>query len=244
MSNTIAYIQNYIGPVFFVDKKTVEYSTINRNIESCPNIECEKHQQPVSGLPLHCTECGSKIQMVLCERNIEKTPSFYTENFYGMCASISNSHVNGTSYFMDPSVKLFNSDNELAYVPKLRDSELKFALIDNKTIGTYCENEKCKLKHRYTNSEYKHCPECGEKTFVNITHSITLPLNEDEAIFEQSINVNYDNFQLIQNSDWQKLVIDYAETENCKKLINIIEKAYGKDSVIVKLAFVSYHTHH
>lgn len=244
MSNTIAYIQHYIGPVFFVDKKTVEYSTISRKIESCPNIECKKHQQPISGLPLYCTECGSKIQMVLCERNVEKSPSFYTENFYDMCASISNSHVNGTAYFMEPSIRLFHSDNNLVYVPKLRDYELNFALIDNKTIGTYCENEKCKLKHRYTNSEYKHCPDCGEKTFVNITHSMTLPLNEDTSIFEKYSNSNYDSFQLIKNNSFQELVTDYVKTENAKDLIDIIEKAYGKDSVTVKLAFASYHTHH
>lgn len=244
MHKDIEYIRQYIGPVFFVNKKSVKYSEITRNIDTCPNPDCPKHQKPVDGLPLFCTECGSKVQMILCKKKYEQTPSSFNKEFYSKCGGVSNNTVNGTNYFMDKSVKLFADDSYMAYVPFFKPSDFQFGIMDNKTFGTFCVNENCRCYKSYTDSSSKYCHDCGHKLSINITSSVSGLLSQDEAtsILATYNQSNHDSFQFIKHPEWEKKVDDYSQTEDCKSLISDIEKTYGEGSVTMRLAFVSYHS--
>lgn len=244
MSRDIEYIRQYIGPVFLVDKKSIKFSTISRNIESCPNTVCPKHQEPVRGMPLHCFECGSKITDVHCVKHFEETPSVHSKSFHDQCLGLSNHQFNGISCFMEPNVELFTDKNKQVYVPKFKKDKEYFAIMNNKTVGQYCINEECMLCNRYENREHKHCEECGGKLFVNITHDVYGPIQDTVAIsvFECYMHKNHDHFEFIDNPEWEHFVETYQQTEHCKELISVIEKTYGEGSVTMKLAFVSYHS--
>lgn len=46
-------------------------------------------------------------------------PSAYMESFHSKCCGVSNANVNGTSYFMEPAVKLFTEDSVKFMCPHL-----------------------------------------------------------------------------------------------------------------------------
>lgn len=251
MPGHVEYIRHYMGPVFFVNKQKIEYSTISRNVESCTNPQCPKHKEQVRtdavhGVPLHCTECGSKIKMVNCEKSFEKMPSAYMESFHSKCCGVSNANVNGTSYFMEPAVKLFTEDACQVYVPTFVHQEFSFGAIDNKTVGIYCINDQCNLYQDYNKSSFKHCPKCGNKLIVNVTHNVqgVLPPEKALSLFNKCTQTNYDSIKFATDHDWATLVDSYAETDDCKEIITAIETAYGQGSVSMLIAFVSYHTHY
>jgi hypothetical protein len=243
MSRGIEYIQHYMGPVFFVNKKTVTYSTISRKIESCPNTDCPKHQESVQGMPFYCTECGSKIDRVLCEKKFEDSPSSFTDNFFNQAFLVSNKHINGTDVFMLGDSLFFENDSQQVYVPKFKPTEFTFGIIDSKTFGKQCVNEQCRYQHYYTDVSYKHCPECGASLVINITHDVEGVLSEKEAstLFESYVQDNFDNFMFVDNHEWDYLVNQYSATTACKEIIRNIEKAYGYGCVTMRLAVVSYH---
>lgn len=110
--------------------------------------------------------------MVTCEKIFEKMPSAYMESFYSKCCGVSNANVNGTSYFMEPDVKLFTEDACQVYVPTFVHQEFSFGAIDNKTVGSYCINDQCNLYQDYNKSSFKCCPQCGNKLIVNVTHNV------------------------------------------------------------------------
>lgn len=246
MPRDIEYIRRYIGPVFFVEKKSIEYGSVSRKIESCPNAECPQHQKTVLGLPHHCFECGSKIENVLCEKKFERMPNTHLKDFYDKAIGVCNQTFNGVRAFMEPNVKLFADDNQVVYVPRLSKDEEQFAIIGNKTFGHYCVNEDCMWHERYANTEHKYCEECGGKLHINITHNVTGIINEQAAIdiLDGYSHKNYDHFEFINNQAFIYLVENYSQTDLCKELISVLEKTYGEGCVSMRLAFVSYHSHY
>lgn len=246
MPRDIEYIRRYIGPVFFVEKKSIEFGSVSRNIESCPNTDCPQHQKPVLGLPHHCFECGSKIVNVRCERKFEKLPDTHLKDFYDKCIGLSNQTFNGVRSFMEPNVTFFADNSHVIYVPRLGKDEENFAIIDNKTFGHYCINSDCIWHERYVNTEHNYCQECGGKLHVNITHNVTGIMNEYGAvdILDSHSNKNYDHFKFIEHQLWTHFVETYSKTKRCKELIRVIEKTYGEGCVSMRSAFVSYHSHY
>jgi len=246
MPRDIEYIRRYIGPVFFVEKKSIEYGSFSRNIESCPNTECSQYQKPVRGMPHHCFECGSKIDNVRCEKQFEKMPNTHLNDFYDKAIGVCNQTFNGVRSFMEPNVKLFADDNQIVYVPRLAKDEEHFAIIGNKTFGHYCINNDCIGNTRYANTDYKYCEECGEKLHINITHNVTGIMNEHAAIeiLDNHSHKNYDHFEFIDHQVFIYLVENYSQTDRCKELISVLEKTYGEGCVSMRLAFVSYHSHY
>lgn len=246
MPRDIEYIRRYSGPVFFVEKKSIEFGSVSRNIESCPNAGCSQHQKPVLGLPHYCFECGSKIDNVRCEKQFERMPNTHLKDFYDKAIGVCNQTFNGVRSFMEPNVKFFADDNHQVYVPKLGKDEEQFAIIDNKTVGHYCINGACHLNERYANTEHNYCHECGGKLSINITHNVTGMCSEREAvsIFNSFSHDNYDRFQFLDIPPLNDLVQKYSQTDRCKELFSVLEKTYGEGCVSMRLAFVSYHSHY
>ena len=244
MPHDIEYITHYLGPVFFVNKRSFQYTTLTRKVESCPNEACKEHQKPVHGMPLHCTACGSKISLVLCSKKIEDTPACFVDDFYKKCFGVSNRAFNGTDSFMEDNVTFFNNDNELVYVPIFEKSQLKYSIQRDNTLGKFCIKESCRCHKKYTHTEYDYCPECGSKLWLNKTESVTGHFSKETMVVldKHHDTGRFDLIEFLDEPELNKLVVDYKKSKDCKSIIADIEKAYGKGCVTMKLAFVSYHS--
>ena len=56
-----------------------------------------------------------------------------------------------------------------------------------------------------------------------------------------SFSIYHNYFVLFENSIFDDVIKKYKKTDEYKKVIKILEKLYGKDSVTLLTAFVQYH---
>lgn len=239
----LEYLVNYIGPVIFVKKKTIQYKDEKRKISTCTNKKCSEHGKNSPGYHSnYCVKCGSNISYVIANTGVkyEIYPLSIDESFDEHYVPINKKHSNGVfSYNENISI----ADDEAVYAPYFVEKCL-YGILANIELGKYCQNKDCEEFDTCSPFEHDYCAECGKKNRIHNEkdiHSI-FELDKAKKILEYyTVNSNLSTCIFVKDPDFDELVEQFKKSKMCKKGIKTIEKAYGEGSAIVRLAYVQYH---
>lgn len=238
----LQYINNYIGPVFLLKKKKVTLAPRGIKRETCSNTSCPNHGDDTLQLGFYnyCPRCGSKVKYCSLEKKVEVYPSIANDWFANNMITVANDYFNGISMYLDEPLL---SADETLYLPFIEEKS-EFAICSSVTLGKYCKNKECNDYDECTNGSYDYCVECGGKlksVWEADTNSI-FDKNTTKELLKAYVNkTNTDYFVLFENSIFDDVIKKYKKTDEYKKVIKILEKLYGKDSVTLLTAFVQYH---
>jgi len=239
----LEYIVNYIGPVIFVKKKTIQYRDEVRKLHTCSNKKCSEHGKDIFHYH-YCIKCGSEINYVKCETGIryEVYPTSLDDNFDNNYIPMTKHHSNGLTMFNE----IINlSEDEAVYAPYFeQDSEFNCGIQAYIELGKYCQNESCEDFDECAPSDHDYCSECGHKNKIHKDVDITSSFSEKLAksiLKTYGVTTNLSVCEFIENDRFTTIVDEFRNSEKCKQGIDAIEKAYGKGSATIKLAFIQYH---
>lgn len=239
----LEYIVNYIGPVLFVKKKKIQYKGESRKQQTCTNQKCSEHGKDCYHYH-YCIKCGNKIEYIHAMKGekYEVYPISLDDTFDSNYIPINKRHSNGVDCFNGVVTLL---DDEDVYAPYFeQDSEFNCGIQAYIEQGKYCQNKSCEEFDECALPDHDYCGDCGHKNKVHKDTDIVSCFNQKDAkktlkAYQTTNNLSACNF--IEDERFDKVMSDFAASEKCKQGIKTIEKAYGKGSVTVRLAFVQYH---
>lgn len=239
----LEYLVNYVGPVLFVKKQSIQYKDETRKLHTCTNQKCKEHGKDNRGFQNYCVKCGHKIEYISANtgERYEVYPLTLDDTFDNHYVPISKSHSNGLTMYND-AISL--ADDEAVYAPFFNEDEFNYGILAHVELGKYCKNKDCESFDECTRFEYDYCDECGKKNRTHIDKDVYSSIPEKKArklLESYSSKSNESACVFIENAEFGELVEQFKQTSVCKKGIKAIEKAYGKGSVTVKLAYVQYH---
>lgn len=239
----LEYIVNYIGPVLFVKKKTIQYREEKRKQQTCSNKKCTEHGKDCFHYH-YCIKCGHKVEYLQATtgKKYEIYPLSLDDTFDSNYVPINKHHCNGVESF---NGAIHFADDEAVYTPYFeQDSEFNCGLQAYIEQGKYCQNKSCDEFDECALPDHDYCGECGTKTKIQKDTDMVSSFNQKDAkkilkSYQPTSNLSACNF--IEDDRFDKIVDDFKASKKCKQGIKTIEKAYGKGSVTVRLAFVQYH---
>jgi hypothetical protein len=240
----LEYLVNYIGPVIFVKKKTIQYKDEKRNISTCINKKCSEHgKDGPSYYSNYCVKCGSAIDYVMANTGVqyEVYPLSLDNSFDEYYVPITHNHSNGVHAFNE-GIQL--ASDEAVYVPYFKEDEYNYGIMAHVELGQYCQNKACEEFDECVPFEHVYCGECGKKNKARNDKDIYSVFDKKKAkkiLKEYDLQTNLSTCVFIAHSDFDEFVKKFQESKQCEKGIKTIEKAYGKGSAIVRLAYVQYH---
>lgn len=241
----LEYLVNYIGPVLFVKKQKVEYKDEKRKLYTCSNKNCSKHGKDLYARREYCVKCGHKIEYIECltGERYETWPFDVDEKFDNFYVLMNNKASNGISS-LNKNITL--ADDEIVFVPYFNTDTTPFncGILNYVELGKYCKNKECENFDECLPFKHDYCGDCGKKNKIKRDGDLysSFPLKDAKSILKlyetQSI---LSECRFINDSTFDKVVLDFEQSEMCKLGIKCIEKAYGKGSVTIRLAFIQYH---